>query len=183
MKKILVLLLLCWCSGLLAQEESIGRSGRKTTIGFNAGYHYRSIHNALILARDIEEHQVFFGTEYITLLEPFGNPLNNYSSHTIGMHVGYRNYFYQLRPDLGFYGQFAFSFYPVSFRIPVLGNEKNTTLTIENTLSVGAEYRLRERFYVFSTAGIGSLDGWFLVRGSFFGFGNLGFRYWFVQPD
>jgi hypothetical protein len=159
------------------EEEVIIKQG--FNLRYNLSYNYRTLHNTFTLGYNFGNHQLYAGPGHVAILPPFGNPLREHQGHTFGGTVGYRNYFYVAPRDIKLFGQFQFSFYPVSYSVPALQVERSTDFVLENTLSFGSEFRLTKNYDFNLGVGIGSTDGIFLVRSSFFFLGFIGIQYHF----
>jgi hypothetical protein len=183
MKSAVILIVLAMASPLISkgQEEEPVRIQSGLNARYTLSYNYRVLHNMATLGFNFGNNQLYAGAGHVAILGPFGNPLRNYRNYSSAGVAGYRNYFYTAPANIHLFGQFQFAFYPVNYNVPNLPNFDpdiySTDFILENTLSIGGEYLLRDRLSLSFGTGIGSTDGFFLVRSSLFLLGFVGVQY------
>jgi hypothetical protein len=181
MKKLLMwFLFLLFSIPVFSQDETLPlleNKHRDLGLRYTFSYNYRTLQNIVVGTYDYCNHNFFLGPALINILPPFGNPLSEYKSTTIGLNFGYRNYFYRIAsPEIDLFGQFQFSVYPVTFSTERTGVERNTHLIFENTLAVGGRYFFNEQYSGFVGFGGGSPHGAFLIMDDFFFMGFFGIQ-------
>ena len=145
-------------------------------------YNFRIMHHIPVFSFNINNHNFYAGPQYSYLFQP--KPIANeiYENNSLGFNLGYRYYSKELIKNLQIFSQFNFSIFQIRYKEyqngPPFVNE-HRKLIIENTATIGMDYKLFNSFNLFAGIGIGSYGGFFLMI-NYFNLSNyIGIEYKF----
>lgn len=186
MKRATVLFFM-FCIAMVASSKAQTSTKSKAGCGvrFSMVYNYRVIHAVPDFSMMFGRHNVYFGPEFTYVSNTIkGDPVDPFKKKAFGANIGYRYYSNELKKRLKIFAQFDFAIYQISFveyqQGLTYGTERNQFI-LENTATVGAEYKLFKGIYVNAGLGIGSYDGFFLMLDSFTPSSYIGIEYRFIK--
>ncbi|MEI8201606.1 MAG: hypothetical protein WCH34_01245 [Bacteroidota bacterium] len=174
----LILSLFLFVNILYGQDSIIKYSN--FSIRYSFYYNYKIIHHIPVFSFEYKDHNIYIGSQYSSILLPFGDEGDSYEKNTKGLNLGYRYYFRNQKKLLRPFLQYNFSIYYVKYNEIKLGPPyriEHKALAIENTASIGIAYKILPKLNIFSGAGFGSYDGFFLMLYAFIPSSYIGIEY------
>src|SRR3989339_289395 len=131
-------------------------------------YSYKTTHLAITFNLFLKKHCIYLGPEYTKILinPPVGDPVNKYDTNSLGLNLGYRYLFNTNFQRLFGFLQFNYAIYKNSYNEHQLGPPgitKRNRILVENTGTIGLNYKLNKKIFINSSIGIGSFAGFFLI--------------------
>ena len=149
--------------GTIFSPHNLYSQNKPLSLSFSSYYTVKSLHFSPSLNYQFKLHAFYAGPDFISILKPFGDPVNTFEPRSIGVQLGY-NYIFSIKNKWSFLCDFHFSIYPYKTNHYTWFEYSNhTRIIVENSLSFGVNYRLRDRLSVYCTAGLNSYDGFFLL--------------------
>jgi hypothetical protein len=152
------------------------RYGVKLTQHFN----YPIMHTSPTASVYIQDHNIYLGPEFnLILTKPKVDTTENWKPDHWGVNLGYRYILKSEKKKVNLFLQMNFSFYQVKYKEYKTGLSKtidHQKMIIENTGSMGINYKFNKKLEIFGGVGFGSTCGFFLlfkkfIPHSFFGVG------------
>jgi hypothetical protein len=152
------------------------RYGAKLTQHFN----YPIMHTSPSASVYIQDHNIYLGPEFNLLLtKPKVDTTENWKPDHVGVNIGYRYILKSERKKTNLFLQMNFSFYQVKYKEYKSGSTNtidHQKMIIENTGSMGINYKFTKKLEIYGGVGFGSTCGFFLlfkkfIPHSFFGVG------------
>lgn len=159
---------------LYCQKEEKSNFGIRYTFSYdfevNHDYNFRVAHHIPVFFYRYDRHDFYMGPQYSYIYQP--TPVANeiYENNAFGINLGYRWYSNELINNLQIFGQFNFSVFQVSFEEYQHGypfKETRHEFIVENTATIGVNYKLVNKLNLFTGIGIGSYSGFFLILDKF----------------
>ncbi len=182
--KIKLIILFCLIS-IIDKTYCQNESKLENNFGIRYSYYYNNniVHHTPTLFVGLKRHNLYIGPEYSIILNPIkGDPTDTYEKSTWGLNVGYRYYSKELAKNFSLFGQFNFSLYQINYTVYQIGppfTNEHSELIVENTATIGADYKLFNSFNLFAGIGIGSYGGFFLLLDEFTFSSYMGIQYKF----
>lgn len=158
-----------FCGKIYCQDTT--KSIKSFCIGYSTYYNYKVLHYTPNFSLGFGKHNIFIGPEYNYISKTIkGDPVDIYEKSNWGLNLGYKYYFSKIISNLRLFGQFKFSIYQLRYDEYQHGPPyitKHKELIIENTATIGVNYKLFKKTFLFSGVGIGSYNGFFLMINSF----------------
>lgn len=175
MRKIVIILIVFISSSkLYCQEISKSNFSIRYAIAYDwevkVDYNYIIVHNMPVFSYRSFKHDFYVGPQYSYFFQP--KPVANeiFSNNVYGFNFGYRYYGLILKNKFQIFGQLNFSFYGLKIKeyehgVPFV--KEHYKYIIENTLTIGIDYRINKSMNVFIGVGFGSFNGFFLMLDNF----------------
>ena len=152
-------------------NERIGvriSSNYDTEVGQNIDYSVSQL--VLVCSYEFKHHGIYFGPQNTDVLQPNYYTGVRQRNDSWGLNCGYRYTFQEARKKLKLFTQINFSIFQFKLQEPLVGppyttNHKN--LTVENSLTLGLDYKITKDIHVFLGSGMGSSKGFFLLMDGF----------------
>lgn len=137
----------------------------QTSIGssFSTYYNFKTVHYSPGVIFQLGDHALYVGPDFISVLQPLGDPVNSYEKNAVGMQFGYDYTFYR-KNKFSFLCDFHFSMYNYQTKvIAMYSTTHSNRLMVENSLAAAANYQITKGWSVYAGAGLNSYDGFFLL--------------------
>jgi hypothetical protein len=131
---------------------------------------FRVFHQIPSFTFKLNNNDFYAGPQFSYIFQP--TPIANeiYRKNSIGLNFGYRIYSEELLKNFKVFGQFNFSIFQVKFDEYQKGSPYKTErnrLIVENTSTIGIDYKLINSLNLFVGFGLGSFNGFFLLFDEF----------------
>jgi len=181
---VIILFIVSSTTNLFSQDEDKNNKVKpEIGIRYNFFYTNKVIHQASVFSIMLNKHNFYLGPEYSSILKPINSDIvDTYSKDSWGLNVGYRYYSNDLLKNLKLFGSFDFSIFQIKYseyQHGLVPPTEHKQIIIENTVSIGAEYKLGKKVHLFSGVGFGSYNGFFLMLDAFTLTFNAGLEYRF----
>ncbi|MDH4474495.1 MAG: hypothetical protein QE487_17950 [Fluviicola sp.] len=139
---------------VFSQNSSLGAS-------FSTYYNFKTVHYSPGAIVQFGNHALYAGPDFVSVLQPLGDPINAYEEKATGLQFGY-DYTFFIRNRLSVLFDLHFSMYNYqTITYTWFTMTHSNRLIIENSLAFAANYQLTKGLSVYSGAGLNSYDGFF----------------------
>lgn len=169
-------------SNKLYSQDSI-KKNLELSARYSFYYNYKIIHHSPVFTIKFNKNNFYFGPEYSLILKLIkGDPVDVYEKESFGINFGYRYFWGEETKRLKAFSQLNYAIFKVKYKEYQHGPPfvtEHKYLIIENTITIGVDYKIWKNFHVFSGAGIGSFAGFFLIIDAFTPSSYIGIEYSF----